>query len=207
MRGYKATEPDMTCKGFRYELGKTYTIDGDTEMCKRGFHFCKNISDIFEFYDRFDSRFFEVEADGVIEGHEKNVAKTIRLIRELEKKEVNRVIYSNGYGNGWGYGYGNGYSNGCSNGDCYGNGWGYGYGGEGDGWGEGDGNGDGNGNGWGCGWGSDEGCGYGYGSGYGSDEYGRGCGDGYGWGHGGGYGYGSGYDEDITKTLIFKEEE
>lgn len=45
MRGYKAFNKDMTCKGFQYEIGHTYEFDGEPIPCKQGFHFCKSIAE------------------------------------------------------------------------------------------------------------------------------------------------------------------
>ena len=43
MKGYKAFNGDMTCRGMKYEVGKTYKINEEPVCCKIGFHFCKNI--------------------------------------------------------------------------------------------------------------------------------------------------------------------
>ena len=148
MKGYKGMDRDMKCRGYQFEVGKTYRADGEVELCKNGFHFCEKLADVFEYYERGDpNRFFEIEASGTIESDgKKSVAEEITIIRELGDIEINRVFfgYGNGYGDGDGDGYGDGYGNG------YGNGYGYGYG---DGYGDGDGDGYGNGNGYGDGYG------------------------------------------------------
>ena len=48
IKGYKATEQDLTCRGFQYEIGKTYKMDGYIELCERGFHFCEKIDAMME---------------------------------------------------------------------------------------------------------------------------------------------------------------
>jgi len=152
-KGYKGMKSDMTCRGFQYEIGKEYHIDGDIKLCENGFHFCKNLKDVFIFYGRDKgNRFFEVEGNIIKSDNKKSVADKMHIIRELTTKEVNRGHYGshtgNGYygkitGNGNGDGYGYGYSDG--NGSCYGR--------IRDGYGDGDNNGciDGNGNGYGIG--------------------------------------------------------
>jgi hypothetical protein len=50
MIGYKAFDSNLMCKGFQYEIGKTYEFDGDIELCSAGFHFCENITDCFYYY-------------------------------------------------------------------------------------------------------------------------------------------------------------
>ena len=184
MKGYKGMSKDMTCRGMKYEIGKTYEVDGDIELCKRGLHFCENLKDVFNYYAKDDNnRFFEVEAIGeVVSSDNKIVTDKLKIIRELPKEIINRCVYGSGYGYGYdygsGYGYGYGYDYGSGYGSGYGNGYGNGYG-YGYGYGNGDGNGDGN--------GYSNGDGYGYGNGYGS---------GY------GNGYGNGYD--IQRILNFK---
>lgn len=104
MKGYKGMNADMTCRGMQYELGKTYHIDGNIELCNRGFHFCEKLKNVFDYYDNDGAnRFFEIEADGDIKSDDsKSVAHTITIVRELSAKEVNKTKYGdgNGYGNG-----------------------------------------------------------------------------------------------------------
>ena len=64
MKGYKAFNPDMTCRGFQYEIGKTYEIDGEPIMCGKGFHFCANPIDVFGYYPFENTLIAEVEALG-----------------------------------------------------------------------------------------------------------------------------------------------
>ena len=135
----------MTCRGFQYEIGKTYREDS-IQICKKGFHFCKNLIDVFNYYNKSKSRFFEIEASGdIVTEQDKSVASEITILKEVNRIDVNRALYGNGYGDGDGYGYGNG--NGYGYGDGNGNGYGDGYGdGNGNGYGYGDGNGNGDGN-------------------------------------------------------------
>lgn len=62
MKGYKGMNEDMTCRDFKFELGKTYHVEGNIQLCKNGFHFCKNLIDVFDYYCY--GRYFEIEAIG-----------------------------------------------------------------------------------------------------------------------------------------------
>lgn len=33
VKGYKGMNKDMTCRGMQFEIGKTYSVDGDIELC------------------------------------------------------------------------------------------------------------------------------------------------------------------------------
>lgn len=67
MKGYKAFEYDMTCRGFQYAIGETYKHEGEIMPCKSGFHFCKSIADCYRFYSMNDAVIIcEVEALGEI---------------------------------------------------------------------------------------------------------------------------------------------
>lgn len=62
VEGYKGTNFDMTCKGFQYELNKEYTIEGKAILCDNGFHFCKKLGNVFNYYELKNNRFFKVKA-------------------------------------------------------------------------------------------------------------------------------------------------
>ena len=112
MRGYKGTTQLMTCRGYPYEVGKTYKTEESISLCRSGFHFCKLLKDCFRYYPEEQSRFFEIESpdDCTIVGDDKCVTSEITFIRELSRVEINRIKY--GYGDGDGYGYGDGDGNG-----------------------------------------------------------------------------------------------
>ena len=63
--GYKGTAHDMRCRDYQYALGEVYTMPEDAEIieCTSGFHLCKNLDDVFTYYDiGNNNRFFEVHA-------------------------------------------------------------------------------------------------------------------------------------------------
>ena len=51
MKGYKGFNKNLKCLGFQYEVGKEYEMDDDIVMCEKGFHFCKELIDVMDFYN------------------------------------------------------------------------------------------------------------------------------------------------------------
>ena len=89
IKGFKGFDQDLTCRDFQYEVGKTYQHEGKVLLCDSGFHFCKNVRDIDEFYSLKCSRICEIEADGIIKcAGTKYACSKIRIVRELSKEEV-----------------------------------------------------------------------------------------------------------------------
>ena len=63
---YKAMNPDMTCRGKKYETGKTYFED-KADCCRKGMHACENPFEVLRYYPmKNNPRFFEVECGGKI---------------------------------------------------------------------------------------------------------------------------------------------
>ena len=92
MKGYKVFNKDWTCRGFQYEVGKTYEMKEDPVCCKRGFHFCGKLINCFGYY-YFDSenKVAEIEALGAIDDdgyEEKYCTNKIKIVRELSWHEV-----------------------------------------------------------------------------------------------------------------------
>jgi hypothetical protein len=88
MKAYKATDKDMKCRGFQYELGKTEEVDGDAKLCERGLHVCEMPLDVLGYYAPGDgSRYFEAELEDVSdEMHSddtKRVGKKLTLSAEI----------------------------------------------------------------------------------------------------------------------------
>ena len=99
IKGYKVFNHDWTCRGFQYEVGKTFKHDGNIEMCGKGFHFCQKASDCFNYY-RFDSdnKVAEVEAVGLVETqNDKSVTDEIKIIREIEWSELLTIVNEGKY--------------------------------------------------------------------------------------------------------------
>lgn len=65
IEGYKATDKDMKCRDYQYELNKQFDMPEDELIieCHSGFHLCKDLKDVFNYYDiGYGNRFFKVSA-------------------------------------------------------------------------------------------------------------------------------------------------
>ena len=113
MKGYKGFDKDLKCKGFQYEVGKTYECDGEIKLCVNGFHFCKDPKQIIDYYGTLAAcRYCEIEASGeIIEGDGKCVCSKISIVREISLQEflslVNKGSGNTGWMNGGNYNKGN----------------------------------------------------------------------------------------------------
>ena len=94
VKGYKVFNPDWTCRGFQYEVGKTFEHDGNIELCGSGFHFCQKASDCFNYYDfNSNNKVAEVEALDLVETEgNKSVTNKIHIIREVPWQELLTII-------------------------------------------------------------------------------------------------------------------
>ena len=62
---YKGMNSDMTCRDFKYEVGKSYKTD-KAELCNCGFHACLNPRDVLDYYLEEGSRYYKVKLSGEI---------------------------------------------------------------------------------------------------------------------------------------------
>lgn len=125
MKGYKVFNSDWTCRGYQYEIGKTYEIAESPKCCKVGFHFCEKLVDCFNYYS-FDpnNKVAEIEAIGEIHFDDTNskcCTNKIVILKELKWSEVldmcntgkgnsgkcNSGTYNSGYHNSGNYNTGN----------------------------------------------------------------------------------------------------
>ncbi|MFR2528748.1 MAG: hypothetical protein ACLS9F_13910, partial [Clostridium paraputrificum] len=94
VKGYKVFNPDWTCRGFQYEVGKTFEHDGNIELCGSGFHFCQKASDCFKYYDfNSNNKVAEVEALDLVETEgNKSVTNKIHIVREIPWQELLTIV-------------------------------------------------------------------------------------------------------------------
>ena len=88
---YKGFDKNMKCRGFQYEVGKEYEMDGEIKCCNRGFHACKSPIEVWDYYDMLNSRFAEVEQSGKIDEEEKSTkicSSHIKIKAELKLADI-----------------------------------------------------------------------------------------------------------------------
>ena len=88
---YKGFDENMQCRGFQYEVGKEYEMDGDIKCCERGFHACESPLEVLDHYDMLASRFAKVEQSGKIDKGENSTkvcSSKIKISAELKLADI-----------------------------------------------------------------------------------------------------------------------
>lgn len=94
VHGYKVFNPDWTCRDFQYEVGKTFEENVKPSCCGRGFHFCKEAIDCFNYY-AFNpkNKVAEVIALGELDTDgDKSCTNKIQIVREVPWIEVLTIV-------------------------------------------------------------------------------------------------------------------
>ena len=89
---YKGFNEDLSCRGFQYEIGKEYCLEGELELCANGFHACQNPLDVFDYYSMsLYTRYAMVELFGDVDfatDNKKLCATNIRIVKEMSIDEL-----------------------------------------------------------------------------------------------------------------------
>ena len=103
VEGYKITNSDYSCRGFKYELNHTYSMKEDPIPCSKGFHFCKELADCFNYYHPEKSllgvwnldtyKFLKVKSNGITyKIGDKYCTNNITIIEECTTEEILRAF-------------------------------------------------------------------------------------------------------------------
>ena len=94
MVGYKGFTRNLTCRGFQYQVGKTYVMDSkDIELCKSGFHFCLFPNDVFHYYNNPDDQYALIKAEGlIISDIDKSVTNHIKIEKLLTRDQLVKLM-------------------------------------------------------------------------------------------------------------------
>ena len=126
IRGYKVFNPDWTCRGFQYEVGKTFEDDVTPKCYSRGFHFCTKASDCFSYYDfNPENKVAEVLALGMVDTEScdtKCCTNKIQIVREISWQELLTIVNTGkgctGLCNTGNWNTGNRNTGNCNTGNC-----------------------------------------------------------------------------------------
>ena len=99
-KAYKVFENDWICRNYDYKrngnvIGEIYEMDGEIEICERGFHYCPKLVNCFNYYDfNSNNKVAEIEILGDIknDGDDKEVTNKFKIIRELSWHEVLELV-------------------------------------------------------------------------------------------------------------------
>ncbi|EKN3337281.1 hypothetical protein FG463_003037 [Yersinia enterocolitica] len=84
---FKGFDQNLQCRGYQFEIGKTFTHEGKVEACDSGFHACESPFDVFGYYSPADSRYAVTESFGTIDreedGDTKIASASITITAEL----------------------------------------------------------------------------------------------------------------------------
>ena len=85
MKCYKGFDKNLECRGFKYNVGKSYE-ENDADICSKGFHACEYPLDVFSHYPPAESRYCEVDLSANNQkapNDTKRVGKKIKICAEI----------------------------------------------------------------------------------------------------------------------------
>ena len=88
MKGYKAFDKGLVCRGKQYAENTVFEED-KAVICQKGMHFCAEPMDVFDYYPP-ESEFAEVEApdEAVTDDNRKYVTKKLKVGSKMSLKEL-----------------------------------------------------------------------------------------------------------------------
>jgi hypothetical protein len=94
MLAYKGFNSDLTCLGFKYQIGKTYTMNPqNVKLCSKGFHFCQIPIDVLKYYNNPNNKYAVVKVEGIIINDiDKSVTNQLTVIRLITKEELLQLM-------------------------------------------------------------------------------------------------------------------
>lgn len=94
--GYKGFDKNMTgFNNYKYEVGKSYKMDGNIQVCNRGFHFCIKPENVLSFYNNKDCLYSHIFAFGKVSSDYqtfKYAASNIIILDVMNYEDFNKII-------------------------------------------------------------------------------------------------------------------
>ncbi len=92
IESFKGFDSNWQCRGFQYQVGETYTHDGDVVACKSGFHACEHPLDVLRYYSPATSKFAIVHQSGdlakEIDSDTKIASRELTVVTEITINEL-----------------------------------------------------------------------------------------------------------------------
>jgi YD repeat-containing protein len=97
-RSYKATY-NGKCRDITYEIGKTYTFNGEISLCSSGFHFCNDFDSLLKYYPmKSDLKIFEIKVLGeIITKGNKSVTNSLKILKEIPLSKFKKALKNQKY--------------------------------------------------------------------------------------------------------------
>lgn len=87
--GYKGFGKDLTCRGFKYDVGEEYKEEKLPFVCESGFHACEKPLDVLRYYDGLTDRYCVVEQWGYTDAAlDKRTSSNIKIVKEISLREL-----------------------------------------------------------------------------------------------------------------------
>ena len=101
IRTIKGFDHELKCRGFQYEVGKTYTANGKIELCSNGFHAIRNDVNplvVLGYYEPVrsgkPSRYCIVDCSGDIEyDDDKLCCSSIMIVKEITLEKLHELSH------------------------------------------------------------------------------------------------------------------
>ncbi len=89
---YKGFDKALQCRGYQFEVGKTYTHEGEVRACASGFHVCTDPLDIFSYYPPGTSRYARVLVSGATATHGDDSKLAVACLRVEEEISLHSLV-------------------------------------------------------------------------------------------------------------------